>query len=92
MTAPAAPPRLRWPVGKGAAPSDLRLRVGVLGELVPPEPETIVARTADPIPTPDGRWLRFYTLADGSVQHYSTETPNQAFTGNWQLQSVKSRP
>jgi RNA polymerase sigma factor (sigma-70 family) len=63
-----------------------------LGKLLDEAPETIVARTAEPILTPDGRWLRYYTLADASVQHFSTENPKQAFTGNWQLQSVKPRP
>jgi RNA polymerase sigma factor (sigma-70 family) len=63
-----------------------------LGKLLDEAPETIVARTAEPIPTPDGRWLRVYTLADGSVQHHSTEWPNQAFDGNWHLGQVKARP
>ena len=63
-----------------------------LGKLLEEAPETIVARTAEPIPTPDGRWLRVYTLADGSVQSYSGEFPNQAFTGNLQIQIVKPRP
>ena len=63
-----------------------------LGKLLGESAQTIVARTAEPIPTPDGRWLRFYTLADASVQHHSTEISNQAFTGNWQLQHVKPRP
>jgi len=46
-------------------------------------PETIIARTADLIPTPDGRWLRVYAAADGRVQQKSTEDPNEAFDGNW---------
>ena len=33
----------------------------------------------DPIPTPDGRWLRVYALADGSVQQKSTEDPLWSF-------------
>ena len=75
--------------------TDLELLVNdpsQLGKLLEEAPETIVARTAEPIPTPDGRWLRVYTLADGSVQSYSDESPNQAFTGNLQFQIVKPRP
>lgn len=37
-------PGLRWPVGKGTPPSDVRLRHGVLGVLEPPEPEALVER------------------------------------------------
>ncbi len=63
-----------------------------LGKFLAEAPETIVARTAEPIRTPDGWWLRIYTLADGSVQCYSTEFQDQAFTGNLQIQHVKPRP
>jgi RNA polymerase sigma factor (sigma-70 family) len=63
-----------------------------LGKLFNEAPPTIVARTLEAIPTPDGRWLRFYTMTDGSVQNITTENPNQAFTGNWQLKIVKPRP
>ena len=55
-------------------------------------PDTIVARTADPIPTPSGSWMRIYALADGSVQQITHEFPNQAFEGNWRLVEVKPRP
>jgi hypothetical protein len=54
-------------------------------------PQTIIARTVDPMPTPDGKWLRVYTMADGSVQQRSTENPNEAFQGNWQLVQVKPK-
>ena len=63
-----------------------------LEKLLDEAPETIVARTAEPISTPDGRWLRFYTMADGSVQQYSTEKANEAFTGTWHLGPVTPRP
>lgn len=63
-----------------------------LGKLLDQAPGTIIARTAEPIPTPDGRWLRIYSLADGSVQQRSTENPNEAFDGNWHLSEVKPRP
>jgi RNA polymerase sigma factor (sigma-70 family) len=62
-----------------------------LGRLLDEAPETIIARTAEPIPTPDGRWLRVYTLADGSVQQRSTENPDEAFDGNWHLGQIKPR-
>ena len=62
-----------------------------LEKLLKEAPETIVARTADPIPTPDGRWMYIYTLADGSVQSYSGEFPDQAFTGNLKIQILKPR-
>ena len=62
-----------------------------LGKLQDEAPGTIIARTADPIPTPDGRWLRIYSLADGSVQQRSTENPDEAFDGNWHLGQVKPR-
>ena len=39
-----AAPRLRWEIGKGVPPSDLRFSVGMLGTLDPPEPQTIVDR------------------------------------------------
>ena len=63
-----------------------------LEKLLSEAPESIVARTVVPIPTPDGRWMYIYTLADGSVQNYSGEFPDQALTGNLQIQIVKPRP
>jgi hypothetical protein len=62
-----------------------------LGKLLDESPGTIIARTADPIATPDGRWLRVYSLADGSVQQRSTENADEAFEGNWHLGQVKPR-
>jgi RNA polymerase sigma factor (sigma-70 family) len=61
------------------------------GKILEGAPGTIIARTADPIPTPDGRWLRVYALADGSVQQKSTEDRDEAFDGNWHLGQVKPR-
>ena len=61
-----------------------------LGKLIAEAPETIIART-DPIRSPDGKWLRVYSLADGSVHQRSTEGPDEAFAGNWQLGQVKPR-
>jgi RNA polymerase sigma factor (sigma-70 family) len=52
-------------------------------------PETIVARTAEPIRTPEGKWLRVYTLADGSAHQRITDDPAQAFEGNWQPARVR---
>ena len=63
-----------------------------LSKLLEEQPGTIVARTLEPIATPDGRWLRVYTQADGSVQTRSTENPNEAFDGEWHLGQVKSKP
>ena len=60
-----------------------------LPKLLQEAPETIVARTVDPVATPDERWMRFYIQADGSVQNYSTPFSNQVFSGNWQLELLK---
>ncbi len=60
-----------------------------LEKLLGGAPDTILARTAEPVPTPDGRWLRAYILADGSVQCFSTLDSNQAFTGTLNLKSVR---
>ena len=62
-----------------------------LRELTDNTPDTIVTRTREPIPTPDGRWLRIYGLADGSAHQLSTENPEQGFTGNWRLERIKPR-
>ena len=62
-----------------------------LGKIMDEAPETIIARLRDPIPTPDGRWLRVYALADGSVQQNSTEDPYGAFDGNWHPGQLKPR-
>jgi RNA polymerase sigma factor (sigma-70 family) len=52
-------------------------------------PETIVARTPDPIRTPEGKWLRVYTLADGSAHQRITDDPAETFEGNWKPTRVK---
>ena len=57
--------------------------------LLSQQPETIVARTAEPIRTPEGKWLRVYTLVDGSAQQRITDDPAQTFEGNWQPVRVK---
>jgi hypothetical protein len=46
---------------------------------------------AEPIPTPDGRFLRIYAMADGSVQSRSTEGANEAFDANWHLVQLQPR-
>jgi hypothetical protein len=48
-----------------------------------------VARTAEPIRTPEGKWLRVYTLADGSAHRRITDDPADTFEGNWQPARVK---
>lgn len=60
-----------------------------LPKLLEEAPETIVARTVEPIATPDERWMRFYVQANGNVQNYSTPLSNQVFSGNWQLENLK---
>jgi hypothetical protein len=62
-----------------------------LRELTDHTPDTIITRTRESIPTPDGRWLRIYGLADGSAHQLSTENPEQGFTGNWRLELIKPR-
>jgi hypothetical protein len=54
-----------------------------LRRLLKEAPETIIART-QPIATPDGKWLRVYSLADGSVHQRSSENPSEALDGKWQ--------
>ncbi|HMJ90871.1 MAG TPA: sigma-70 family RNA polymerase sigma factor [Candidatus Acidoferrum sp.] len=61
-------------------PSELR-------RLLKEAPETIIART-QPIATPDGKWLRVYSLADGSVHQRSTENANEAFDGKWKASQI----
>ena len=60
-----------------------------LPKLLQEATDTIVARTAEAIHTPDDRWMRFYIQADGSVQNYSTPFSNQVFSANWQLERPK---
>ncbi len=60
-----------------------------LERLLQSSPGTIIARTAEALPTPEGRWMRLYTQADHSVHTFTTEHPNQAFTGNWQLETLR---
>lgn len=63
----------------------------LLRELVDKDPQAIITRTRDPIPTPDGRWLRIYGNADGSAVQFTLDYPSQAFTDNWRLEAVKTR-
>ena len=82
------PARMEWPKREMDPPmSD----PSQLGKIMDEAPETIIARLRDPIPTPDGRWLRVYALADGSVQQNSTEDPYGAFDGNWHPGQLKPR-
>jgi RNA polymerase sigma factor (sigma-70 family) len=61
-----------------------------LSKIIAEAPETIIART-DPIKAPDGKWMRVYSLADGSVHERSTDGAEEAFAGNWQLVQTKPR-
>lgn len=63
--------------------------VAELRQIMSRTPETIVARTAEPIRTPEGKWLRVYTMADGSAQQRITDDPAAVFEGNWQPARVK---
>ena len=63
--------------------------VAELRQIVSRTPETIVARTTEPIRTPEGKWLRIYTLADGSAQQRITDDPAEIFAGNWQRAQAK---
>jgi RNA polymerase sigma factor (sigma-70 family) len=80
-------------VGAGASgrkPVELLVpNVAELQQIMSRKPETIVARTAEPIRTPDGKWLRVYTLADGSAHQRITDDPAQIFEGNWQRIRVR---
>jgi hypothetical protein len=58
--------------------------VAELRQIMSRTPQTIVARTTEPIRTPEGKWLRVYTLADGSAHQRITDDPAEAFEGNWQ--------
>ena len=79
-----------WPARKNGMDPKMR-DPSQLGKIMDEAPETIIARLRDPIPTPDGRWLRVYALADGSVQQNSTEDPYGAFDGNWHPGQLKPR-
>ncbi len=63
-----------------------------LGKILAESPQTIVARTAKPILTPYGQWLHVYTMADGGVQSFSSDFPNQAFAGTLDIQATKPQP
>ena len=63
--------------------------VAELRRIMSRAPETIVARTTEPIRTPEGKWLRVYTLADGSAHQRITDDPAEIFEGNWQPARVK---
>ena len=51
-----------------------------------------VARTSEPMQTPDDQWMRFYVMADGSVQTFTTPLSNQVYSANWQLQQLNPEP
>ncbi len=61
-----------------------------LDKVIAENPTAIVSRTRKAIATPDGRWLRIYALADGSVLQRSTENADEAFGENWRLEQLKS--
>ena len=63
--------------------------VAELRQIMSRLPETIVARTAEPIRTPEGKWLRIYTLADGSAHRRISDDPAEIFEANWQPARVK---
>ena len=63
--------------------------IAELRQIMSRNPETIVARTAEPIRTPEGQWLRVYTMADGSAQQRVTDDPAEVFEGNWQPARAK---
>jgi len=60
----------------GRKPVELMVpSVAELRQIMSRMPETIVARTTEPIRTPEGKWLRVYTMADGSAQQRITDDP-----------------
>lgn len=59
--------------------------VAELRQIMSRTPETIIARTVEPIRTPDGKWLRVYTLADGSAHQRVMDEPGQKFSGQWEM-------
>lgn len=74
----------------GRKPVELMVpSVAELRQIMSRTPETIVARTTEPIRTPEGKWLRLYTMADGSAQQRITDDPAEIFEGNWQRTQVK---
>ena len=60
-----------------------------LRQIMSQTPETIVARTTEPIRTPEGKWLHVYAMADGSAQQRITDDPAEIFEGNWQRTQAK---
>jgi RNA polymerase sigma factor (sigma-70 family) len=53
----------------------------------------IVARSKDPIQTPDGRWVRVYTRADGSVVNLVHDSATQALEfGEFENSARSSKP
>ncbi|MGD0539663.1 MAG: ABC transporter permease [Verrucomicrobiota bacterium] len=46
-------------------------------------PQTIIARSRSVAPSPDGRWQRFYALANGSVHGRMDDRPETALRGSW---------
>jgi RNA polymerase sigma factor (sigma-70 family) len=74
----------------GRKPVELMVpSVAELRQIMSRMPETIVARTTEPIRTPEGKWLRVYTMADGSAQQRITDDPAEIFEGNWQRVQAK---
>jgi hypothetical protein len=46
-------------------------------------PDTIIARSRAVMPSADGRWQRFYALANGSVCGVMQDRPGEALAGAW---------
>ncbi len=46
-------------------------------------PDTIIARSRAVVPSTDGRWQRFYALANGSVCGLMHDRPGEALAGAW---------
>jgi hypothetical protein len=55
---------------------------GLLTKLLDEKSQEIIARTKNPIPTPDGRYFRHYLLANGNVMGQS-DTTDQPRSGSW---------
>lgn len=53
--------------------------VAELRQIMSRTPQTIVARTTEPIRTPEGKWLRVYTLADGSAHQRVTDDATEVY-------------
>ena len=55
-------------------------------------PGSIVARTKEALPMPDGRWVRVYTRADGSAVNLIHDTPERAIDFGELENTVRTNP